>query len=211
MTLKRFFFFSFLFLLLILKASDGFAEINNSDSDEQTEHKWALTLFNGLYAARTLGETTFNIPGNFESNYIHGIALSRELRRTKTHFSWELEGMFAKHHGKHKTGYQNYEEFVLAIFLRYHTFPWDHIIDTSFAIGEGLSLTSKTPERESQRDDSESQPLLNYLAIELAFRIPKYPKASMVYRIHHRSGVFGLFGGVKGASDFYMLGLRYNF
>ncbi len=106
---------------------------------------------------------------------------------------------------------RHFEEYVLAVLLRYHTFPWDNYVDTSIAIGEGLSLTSKIPERESQRDQSESRHLLNYLAIEFAFSIPKYPKAGMVYRIHHRSGVFGLFGGVKGASDFYMLGLRYNF
>ncbi len=36
-------------------------------------------------------------------------------------------------------------------------------------------------------------------------------KTGLIYRIHHRSGVFGLFGGVKGASDFYLLGLRYRF
>ncbi len=194
-----------------MNTSSIFAEVENSDPNDPAEPEWAVTLFNGIFTARTFGKTTFNIPGHFESNYIHGLAVSRELWKTEKHFSWELEGMFAKHHGKHKTGYQNYEEYVLAIFLRYHTFPWDNVIDTSFAIGEGLSLTSKIPERESQRDQSESRHLLNYLAIELAFSIPKYPKVHMVYRIHHRSGVFGLFDGVKGASDFYMLGLRYNF
>jgi hypothetical protein len=209
--LKRLYFLLILIFLVILNISSIFAEVENSDPNDPAEPEWAVTLFNGIFTARTFGKTTFNIPGHFESNYIHGLSVSRELWKTEKHFSWELEGMFAKHHGKHKTGYQNYEEFVLAVFLRYRTFPWDNFIDTSFAIGEGLSLTSKTPERESQRDDSESQPLLNYLAIELAFSIPKYPKASIVYRIHHRSGAFGLFGGVKGASDFYMLGLRYNF
>jgi hypothetical protein len=86
----------------------------------------------------------------------------------------------------------------------------------SFAVSlrpgrEGFSLTSETPQRELQRHNSGSQPLLNYLAFELSFTIPQYPKASLVYRLHHRSGVFGTFGGVRGASDFYMLGLRYNF
>jgi hypothetical protein len=207
--LKRFFFLSSLSFFIILIASNSFADVEKSNSNILTEHKWATTLFNGVFTARTFGKTTFNIPGHLESNYLHGLAVSRELWKTEKHFSWELEGMIAKHHGKHKTGYQNYEEYVLAILLRYNTFPWDNFIDTSFAIGEGLSLTSTTPERESQRDNS--QRLLNYLAIELSFTLPKYPKASIVYRIHHRSGVFGLFGGVKGASDFYLLGLRHNF
>jgi hypothetical protein len=195
----------------ILTTSNGFADVEKSDSDEPTEFKWTITLFNGVSTERTIDKAIFNLPGNFESNYIHGLALSRELWKIGKHFSWDLEGMFAKHHGKHKTGYQNYEEYVIAILLRYHTFPWDHYIDTSFAIGEGLSLTSETPQRELQRHNRGSQRLLNYLAFELSFALPKYPKASLVYRLHHRSGVFGLFGGVRGASDFYMLGLRYNF
>jgi len=211
MIIKRPFLLPYILLTLAFTASNAFSEIENSDNHDLTQNKWAVTLFNGIYTARTFGKTTFNIPGHFESNYIHGLSVSREFWKTEKHFSWELESMFAKHHGQHKTGYQNYEEYVLAVFLRYHTFPWDNFIDTSIAIGEGLSLTSKIPERESQRDQSESRHLLNYLAIEFAFTLPKYPNTSLVYRIHHRSGVFGLFGGVKGASDFYMLGLRYNF
>jgi hypothetical protein len=210
MIIKKIFLLSIL-SFLILTSSNGFADEKKSDSDKLTELKWAITLFNGVFTERTIGKAVFNLPGNFESNYLHGLAVSREFWKTGKHFSLELEGMYANHHGKHKTGYQNYEEYVMAILLRYHTFPWDHYIDTSFAIGEGLSLTSETPQRELQRHNRGSQHLLNYLAFELSFTLPQYPKASLVYRLHHRSGVFGTFGGVRGASDFYMLGLRYNF
>ena len=211
MTWKKLFFLLHVFLLSTLLSSDCFAEIEDCGRADPSEKKWAITLFNGIYTSRKVGETTFNIPGNFESNYIHGLSISRQLLKTEKHFSFEWEGMFAIHHGKHKTGYQDYEEYVMAVFVRYHTFPWNHIINTSVAIGEGLSYTSETPIRESQRNDNDSQHLLNYLGIEIALTLPKYPDFGLVYRIHHRSGVFGLFGGVKGASDFYMLGLRYKF
>jgi hypothetical protein len=207
--INRYFSLLSLLLFIFFSVSSSVAGVENSDSNDPAEHKWAITLFNGVYTSRTFGKTTFNIPGQLESNYLHGLSISRELGKTE-HFSWELESTFAKHHGKHKTCYQNYEEYVLAFLLRYHTFPWDNFINTSFAIGEGLSYTSETPAREAQRDDSGSQRLLNYLAIELSFSIPKYPRTRIVYRIHHRSGVFGLFGGVRGASDFYLLGLRYD-
>jgi hypothetical protein len=154
------FFLSILFFF-ILTTSNGFADVEKSNSDEPMEFKWTITLFNGVLTERTIGKAIFNLPGNFESNYLHGLALSRELWKTGKHFSLDLEGMFAKHQGKHKTGYQNYEEYVIAILLRYHTFPWDHYIDTSFAIGEGLSLTSETPQRELQRHNRGSQHLLN--------------------------------------------------
>ncbi len=202
----------FLLLLILLctfllDAADGSAD--RSDIEQSIS---GITLFNGAYTNRTIGKAAFNIPGDLESNYMHALSLSREFQRIGKHFSLEVEGMFAKHHGKHQTGgHQNYEEYVLALFLRYHTFPWNNFIDTSFAVGEGLSLTSKTPARETQRNNKESQPLLNYLALELEFTLPKYPRVGLVYRIHHRSGIFGLFGGVKGASDFYLLGLRYKF
>lgn len=201
---------SILFYLL-LTFSGGAAEAGASGSKNTTGALWAGTLFNGIYTDRTFGKTTFNIPGHFENNYLHALSLSRKIWESDLHFSAELEGMFAKHHGKHQSGYQHYEEYTLAFLLRYHTFPWDDYLDASFAIGEGLSLTSKTPKREVQRDNGKSQRLLNYLSVELTFTLPRYPKTSLIYRIHHRSGVFGLFGGVKGASDFYLLGLRYRF
>ncbi len=173
------------------------------------ESKWAFTLFSGVFTDRTFGKTVFNIPGRLESKYMHSLALSRRMGGFWEHFSWELEGMFAKHHGRHKEGRQDYEELVAAIILRYHNFPWDNYLNTSAALGEGLSWTTEAPKRELQREDS--QRLLNYLAVELEFALPGYPDISLAYRVHHRSGVFGLFGGVEGASDFYLLGLRYRF
>lgn len=165
--------------MIIGNSFNAFAGIETSNSnDHKADHPWALTLFNGMYTARTFGKTTFNIPGHLENNYIHALSLSREFYKTKKHFSWEWEAMVALHHGEHKTGHQTYEEFVTAIFLRYHTFPWNKVIITSIAIGEGLSWTTKIPERESQRDQTDSRNLLNYLGIELTFTLPNYPKCS---------------------------------
>ncbi len=198
------------FLVCVLLSCSAHAR-EEHDGADQTRKKWALTLFSGIYTDRTFGQATFNIPGRFENKYMHSLALSREMGRFREHFSWELEGMFAKHHGRNKTGRQDYEEFVLAALVRYHSFPWDHLVDTTLAVGEGLSGTTETPRRELQREEGKSQNILNYLAVELEFTLPAYPDTSLVYRVHHRSGVFGLFGGVKGASDFYLLGIRHRF
>ncbi|MFO8085692.1 MAG: hypothetical protein R6U27_15395 [Desulfobacterales bacterium] len=210
MILKKAILLSGLFYFILLFSS-GFSEADDSKVNEPTDTKWAVTLFNGIYTNRTIGKALLNIPGDFEQNYMHALALSRKIWESERHFSFELEGMVAKHHGKHETGRQNYEEYTLAMLLRYHTFPWNKHLNTSVAVGEGFSLTSKTPKLELQSYEGKSQKFLNYLAIELTLTLPKYPNVSLCYRIHHRSGVFGTFGGVKGASDFYLLGLRYRF
>jgi len=46
---------------------------------------------------------------------------------------------------------------------------------------------------------------------EFDFALPHEPSWSLVTRIHHRSGVFGLFGGVHGATNAFSLGIRYHF
>jgi hypothetical protein len=175
------------------------------------EHPWTVTFFNGVYTDRRFGKAVFNLPGSFEKNYLQGIALSRHLARFwHDCFAVEAEIMAARHHGRHRQGNQSYQEYVAALFLRYDRFPWNDRLHTSIALGEGLSLASKVPMREVQIRGN-SQRLLNYLALELELTLPDHPRYSLTYRIHHRSGVFGLFGDVRGASDYYLLGLRCRF
>ncbi|WP_291321405.1 hypothetical protein [Desulfonatronospira sp.] len=207
---QKFLFYVLLLSFLICTPDRAFAE-DSEGLQDQKERKWSLTLSSGIYTDRTVGQAIFNIPGRLESNYMHSLAVARQMGGFWDHFSWELEGMFAKHHGKHKTGRQDYEEFVAALLIRYHTFPWDQWLDTTLAVGSGVSATTETPKRELQTDRGKSQNILNYLAFELELTWPKFPNTSLTYRIHHRSGVFGLYGGVEGASDFYLLGLRWRF
>ena len=53
----------------------------------------------------------------------------------------------------------------------------------------------------------ENNKLLNYLGFEIERKINN--KLFLTGRIHHRSGAFGLFGGVKDGSNGYLVGLRY--
>ncbi len=206
---KTLFFTASFFLMFFLPI--GFSEANDDSAPGSDKDKWGITLFNGIFTNRTIGKALLNIPGDFEQNYMHALALAREIWKYPPHLTAELEAMYAKHHGRHDHGRQTYDEFTFALLLRYHTFPWDRFIDTSMAVGEGLSMTSKIPELELQRRKGNSQKFLNYLAIELTFTLPRYPNTSLCYRLHHRSGVFGLFGGARGASDFYLLGFRHRF
>ena len=91
-------------------------------------------------------------------------------------------------------------------------FPWDNIIDTSFASGAGLSYATKTPEvEEERRGQGQTQKFLTYLMLELTFSLPQTPNWHLVTRIHHRSGAFGLFNGMTGASNGLGFGIKYRF
>ena len=74
-----------------------------------------------------------------------------------------------------------------------------------------MSYTSKLSQREEQYASGETRKLLNYLSVEVGLALPSLPDWSLVYRIHHRSGIFGLMGGLAGVSDYYTLGVRYRF
>jgi len=52
---------------------------------------------------------------------------------------------------------------------------------------------------------------LGALMFEFAFSLPDVPQWSLVTGIHHRSGAGGLFSGVRGASNAWVIGIRYSF
>jgi hypothetical protein len=118
----------------------------------------------------------------------------------------ELEGQIVKH----IVG-QHHWEFNALVVARWLRFPWNDAVKTSFAVGEGLSLASETPLFEEKYHGEETNTFLNYLMFEFDFALPKNPRWSLVTRLHHRSGVYGLFNGVDGASNALGLGIRYRF
>jgi len=85
---------------------------------------------------------------------------------------------------------------------------------------EGISYASSVPESEaveSAQEGDESSKFLNYLDISLDFDIgrlvryrPMY-ETYMGYALKHRSGVFGLYSGVHGGSNYNMFYIEKNF
>ncbi len=94
--------------------------------------------------------------------------------------------------------------------FRWANFPWNKYLLTSFAVGEGLSYDSKVPEIEIPSEGT-PQRVLNYLMLELTLALPQHPQWEFVARIHHRSGVFGLYDSANSGSTAVGLGLRYRF
>ena len=167
--------------------------------------KWHLNIYGATVTAKGIDKALTETSGyDFSFNFL-ALAFARTITSFNDYLEIEMEGQFAQHFGG-----QEHVEINALLVTRWLIFPWDKHIDTSFAIGEGLSLATETPKIERRKHDDASQ-FLNYLLFELAFSLPDYPSWAVITRLHHRSGVFGLFDDVTGASNALGVGLKYSF
>ena len=117
---------------------------------------------------------------------------------------WEVEAQALKHFGE-----QTNWEFTGSVNLRWVVFPWNKHVETTAAVGVGLSWATEIPALEkADPANSDNSQLLNYILCEVTFAVPE-SSWSLVTRIHHRSGVWGLFG--HSGSNVLEAGIRYRF
>jgi hypothetical protein len=173
-----------------------------NDEDPKTKDQTWLIYFGQSNANDLLDIIHFKL-GKFEPYSILGIEYSRAFYRQE-YLDLEWAGHLAKHFEK----LQLFEIDVLAI-LRWKWFPWNNMIKTSLGIGEGLSLATGHPSSESVSQSIE-KPLLNYLWLDIRFEIPSLPDWGLDFTLHHRSGVYGLFGA-SGGSNYLGFGLSRRF
>jgi hypothetical protein len=164
----------------------------------------SVTAIVGGYADGKITSVWESATEYWDRSNLAGVAVERRFARTGEYVDWSVEGQALRHWGE-----QSHLEFTGAVVARWNPFPWDHIVDTSLAVGEGLSYATRVPVLEN-RKDKDSERLLNFILIEAAFAPPDNPDVSFVVRVHHRSGVFGLFNGVEQGSNFLNFGLRFR-
>ncbi|MDQ2077205.1 hypothetical protein [Marinimicrobium sp. ABcell2] len=140
------------------------------------------------------------------STYLNAVAVNYAYAEGRL-IRWELEGQLVRHYGM-----QDHWETNALVVARWMHFPWDHILDTRVAYGGGLSYALEVPyiEPRSEPEREDSTRLLHYLLLEVEVTLPEAERWSAFARIHHRSGVFGLFDGVRGGSNFIGVGVRYQ-
>jgi hypothetical protein len=176
------------------------SEVEKSESN----YKWFLSIYGGPHTDENLAQIAVLNATYSDGNYVAVGALAREIYRYEQWLSFELEGQVGKHFGSDN----DHWEFVGLVLGRWHPFPWDKYIDTSFAMGGGLSYFSELSQTELQRDDN-AQRLLGYLAFEFTFGLPQYPRWNLMFRVHHRSGAKGLIG--ESVSNYSCFGLKFAF
>ncbi len=118
--------------------------------------------------------------------------------------SCELEAQVGKY-----VGDQDHWEFNLPIIgFRWHRFPWERYVATSFAWGIGPSYATEIPPIEIETSDASSRWLIYWYG-ELTLGPPDAGWEAML-RLHHRSDGFGTVAE-DGGSNAVCAGLRYRF
>lgn len=176
-------------------------------ADSWWDDGWAVTGFAGVLSVEESSDIWLH--GNFElaDDTLVGVGLSKRLFSLGRYLDFEIEFQAVKHFGD-----QDNFEFNLPLIARWNVFPWDSFIDTSLALGDGVSLATETPDLEKKRyGDDKSSAVLNFVLVELTLALPEHPSIEFVSRMQHRSGVFGLIGDTGEASTAFAWGLRYRF
>lgn len=164
---------------------------------------WAVTSFAGLGTDGGIQHLPL-FQADFVRSCLAGIAVSRRLWQPLEALGLEAEIQAVQHAGK-----QSNAEFNVLLAVRWRRFPWNDRVFTSLALGEGVSYATGIPAIERERATVYSR-LLNYIYYELEVGPPRPSRWSMVSRIHHRSGVYGLYNNASRGSNFVALGLRYH-
>ncbi len=187
----------------------------DAPDDNREAFKWlrkcSVTLYGGQLDSADLGQIFYS--GQFEPSSLVALAISREFARWGRYVAWEVEGEGAKHFSQSND--RLYEssawEFDAALVGRWLYFPWNRYVVTTFAVGEGLSYSTGKLLFEPT-DQRLAQNLLDYMLFELTFALPQCQHWSIVTRVHHRSGIYGLFpGDIHQGSNFLCTGIKYTF
>ena len=177
-------------------------------------HPWAATVWAGQMVDTNFGDT-FLFRGTWRPEYLGGIGLQRRLLDGGP-FSFELDTNLIGHRAASQAGgpfnqavpngnvpAQGFGEITAGIGLRLWVRPWLNLF-----VVEGVSYNTAASNYEKTFRENYAQ-LLNYLAFEVEALVN--PTLSLVGRIHHRSGAYGTYSGVREGSNGYLLGLRYRF
>ncbi len=177
-------------------------------------YPWAATAWGGKMTNAALSGTfTFN--GEPRPEALMGLGLQRRLLDGGP-LSIELDGNLIGHRASPQRGgqynqavanagvpAQSFGEITAGVGVRLWLRPW-----LSLLAVEGVSLNTELSYYE-QTFRRKSAQFLNYLAFEVEALVD--PQWSLVGRIHHRSGAWGTYSGVKEGSNGYLLGMRYRF
>ncbi len=215
---KRILKISLVLMVLAAGKAHAYTEPGEGYYDPYDQYPWAVSIDYGRMTHSILNRVLrFNYELPLGRSKIYGVRGSYQLDRQFFLRRWlqplvstiELTGNVAYFDDPNGHIYQ----FNPYLFFRWRKFPWNEYLLTTIGIGEGMSWSSGIPQREI-RDTKKAlnaRKFLNYLYFEITASIPKYPNWQLVYMVHHRSGVFGLYSpGITGSTAI-GIGIRYLF
>lgn len=193
-----------------------FTPIHYLQSIAIPKENWSFVLYGGIFTTTDLIPIVFRQKTDYRESYIGSIGVSRPLDYRIRWFDFLWETNVTKHFGEMNHWEAN--SFYIVKINRIFDSP------ISFSLGEGMSLASENPKLENkakgyylesglQRDAIESRALLNYMMVEVSSYLPFERKTEIFLRVHHRSGIFGLYcpPDPNCGSNFVSYGFRTTF
>jgi hypothetical protein len=184
----------------------AFAAPHNA-SAQPVPYRDSIFLFGGVFTTGVMGTSLIpGVPG-YESNYILGGAYQRQFYELGFGFLLGGELGVAGRFGDRTSG-----EIWGGISIRTAPIPIGNVGFLTPGIVIGLSAVTSTIGEERIREITTggNASLLGYLGPELAFTFRDMPNLAIVYRLHHRSGLFGAFGAMREGHNAQVLGLRWQ-
>lgn len=179
------------------------------DRRRHRDFEYGITAYAGKSATSNF-TSLFYAPWNveFEDTHLLAIAGSKRLGT----IWWDID-VDAELNAAKRFGDDDAWEFAGTVFFRYDHFPWNDTVYTTVGVGVGPSYATHVSETEKVKagNGDKGSKLLNAFIPELTLADPDLPELAYVFRIHHRSGVFGLIDGVSGGSNFISFGTRVRF
>ena len=145
---------------------------------------------------------------SYRDDHLVALAFSREVAQAfRGRLRFEPEVGVGRRFGE-----QDETEIWGALFVRYRGFPWDDVVVTSVALSTGLNYATDISEMERDRArDDEGSRLMHFFSPEVTFALPSRPEVELLFRMHHRSGVFGVVSDAWGGAQYGTVGLRVRF
>lgn len=190
-------------LLAIVFCSICEIAICNTPQGTKSIDQYDISYYKGRAVSNPFGTLLID-EWNYLDSEIRVVSLAYLLNGKIREISFETEGQIAKHEGT-----QDHWETNILLNTRLTFF--EDVLPVSVSFGQGVSYAFGTPVNE-QDASTNSNRFLNYFQTELVFGIlflPYYPR--LVFRIHHRSGVFGVYCEESCGSNIPVLGLRCSF
>lgn len=180
---------------------------------------WSILVYYGGTANQTFGQVLSGDYSNFGENiYVAEIAYTLDPNNIIRRFfkplfdTVQVAGNLTYRHDY--VHHDNVKEGNLYMIWRWTKFPWERYLNTSLAIGDGISYASHPPfaDQEINKPESNFSRLLNYLILEITFALPSKPQLQLVARMHHRCTAWGTFPKKANAGSTSIgLGVRYYF
>ena len=169
---------------------------------------WSVSVLGGLEHTDGRMDAAFEVMSNpsVRADKFVGAALSYQVARFWRDFTADLE--FGA--GRRFAG-SGVSEGWAAVYFRYRGLVLYDTLIVSPGVSTGINYVDQFPVSEVYAPNEKGRPkskLLHYFSPEIGFALQQAPEHELFVRLHHRSGVFGVMGGVHGGADVVAIGYR---